>query len=80
MILSLNTFLDPDKMDLHSPYQNVSLKFNNVSHAPVTVKSNNLWLQTPINLSDKFHQKLNTTWHKFYIIPYVSTKKNLMIF
>ena len=44
-------------------------------HAPVTVKSNNLWLQTPINLSDKFHQKLNTTWHKFYIIPYVSTKK-----
>ena len=75
LILSLNTFLDPDKMDLHSPYQNVSLKFNNVSHAPVTVKSNNLWLQTPINLSDKFHQKLNTTWHKFYIIPYVSTKK-----
>tara|TARA_Y100000741_G_scaffold105940_1_gene79133 strand:- start:61 stop:2457 length:2397 start_codon:yes stop_codon:yes gene_type:complete len=75
LILSLNTFLDPDKMDLHSPYQNVSLKFSNVSHSPVEVKSNNLWLQTPINLSDEFYQQLNSSWHKFYIIPYVSTKK-----
>jgi len=77
LILSLNTFLDPDKMDLHSPYQNISLKFTNVSHSPVVVKSNNLWLQTPINLSDEFYQKLNPSWHKFYIIPYVSTKKKM---
>ena len=77
LILSLNTFLDPDKMDLHSPYQNVSLKFSNESHSPVEVKSNNLWLQTPINLSDEFYQKLNPYWHKFYIIPYVSTKKKM---
>jgi hypothetical protein len=77
LILSLNTFLDPDKMDLHSPYQNVSLKFSNQSHSPVEVKSNNLWLQTPINLSDEFYQKLNSSWHKFYIIPYVSTKKKM---
>ncbi len=75
LILSLNTFLDPDKMDLHSPYQNVSLKFNNESHIPVQVKSNNLWLQTPINLSNEFYQKLNSSWYTFYIIPYVSTKK-----
>lgn len=75
LILSLNTFLDPNKRDLHSPYQNVSMKFNHTSNVPVEVKSNNLWLQTPLNLSDRFYQSLNSSWHKFYIIPYVSTNK-----
>ena len=29
LILSLNIFNDTSKLDLHSPYQNVSVKFNN---------------------------------------------------
>ena len=74
LILSLNTFSDPNKMDLHSPYQNVSIKFTNSSTTPVVVQSNNIWLQTPLDLSTKFFQD-QSHWHKFYIIPYVSTKK-----
>ena len=82
LIFSLNTFLDPSRMDLHSPYQNVSVKFLNNSAAPVEVKSNNIWLQTPLNLSNEYYQNENSTWHKFYIIPFVSTKsdfKNILI-
>ena len=60
-------------MDLHSPYQNVSVKFNNNQLTPITVQSNNIWLQTPIDLSNKINQEKNSTWHKFYIIPFTST-------
>ena len=74
LIFSINTFSDPNKMDLHSPYQNVSIKFTNSSTTPVVVQSNNIWLQTPLDLSTKFFQD-QSHWHKFYIIPYVSTKK-----
>ncbi len=76
LVLCLNTFNDSSKMDLHSPYQNVSVKFNNDQASPITVQSNNLWLQTPINLSNNFYQKINSGWHEFYIIPYISTQKN----
>ena len=74
LALCLNTFNDSSKLDLHSPYQNVSVKFNTNQTAPITVQSNNLWLQTPINLSNKFFQDQNSNWHEFYTIPYVSTK------
>ena len=73
LILSLNIFNDTSKMDLHSPYQNVSVKFNNDQLKPITVQSNNIWLQTPIDLSNKINQEKNSTWHKFYIIPFTST-------
>ena len=73
LILSLNIFNDTSKMDLHSPYQNVSVKFNNDQITPITVQSNNIWLQTPIDLSNKIYQKKNSSWHKFYIIPFTST-------
>ena len=42
---------------------------------PITVQSNNIWLQTPVNLSNKFYQEKNIGWHEFYIIPYISTQK-----
>ncbi len=74
LILSLNLFNDTSKMDLHSPYQNVSVKFNNNQLTPITVQSNNIWLQTPIDLSNEINQKKNSSWHKFYIIPFTSTK------
>ena len=73
LILSLNIFNDTSKMDLHSPYQNVSVKFNNNQLIPITVQSNNIWLQTPIDLSNEINQKKNSDWHKFYIIPFTST-------
>ena len=73
LILSLNLFNDTSKMDLHSPYQNVSVKFNNNQLTPITVQSNNIWLQTPIDLSNEANQKKNSLWHKFYIIPFTST-------
>ena len=73
LILSLNIFNDTSKMDLHSPYQNVSVKFNNDQLTPITVQSNNIWLQTPIDLSNEINQKKNAGWHKFYIIPFTST-------
>ena len=76
LALVLNTFNDSSKMDLHSPYQNVSVKFNANQATPITVESNNLWLQTPINLSNKFYQEQNIAWHEFYTIPYNSTQKN----
>ncbi len=76
LILSLNIFNDTSKMDLHSPYQNVSVKFNNDQLVPITVQSNNLWLQTPIDLSNEINQKKNSSWHKFYIIPFTSTNYN----
>ena len=76
LALCLNTFNDSSKMDLHSPYQNVSVKFNTNQATPITVESNNLWLQTPINLSNEFYQKQNIAWHEFYTIPYTSTKKD----
>ena len=44
-------------MDLHSPYQNVSVKFNNNQLVPITVQSNNIWLQTPLDLSNEINQK-----------------------
>ena len=74
LILSLNIFNDSSKLDLHSPYQNVSVKFNNDQSKPITVQSNNIWLQTPLDLSNKFNQEKNLLWHKFYIIPFTSTK------
>ncbi len=73
LILSLNIFNDTSKMDLHSPYQNVSVKFNNNQLVPITVQSNNIWLQTPLDLSNEINQKKNSLWHKFYIIPFTST-------
>ena len=73
LILSLNIFNDTSKIDLHSPYQNVSVKFNNNQLSPITVQSNNIWLQTPLDLSNEFNQKKNLGWHKFYIIPFTST-------
>ena len=81
-ILTLNLFNTPSKLDLHSPYQNVSVKFNNNEAIPITVQSNNIWLQTPINLSNKFYQEKNSDWHKLYIIPFTSTEydfKNILI-
>ena len=75
LVLCLNTFNDSSKLDLHSPYQNVSVKFNNDQAVPITVQSNNIWLQTPVNLSNKFYQERNIGWHEFYTIPYISTQK-----
>ena len=74
LILSLNLFNNPNKLDLHSPYQNVSVNFNNNESKPITVQSNNIWLQTPMNLSNKFYQEKNSSWHKLYITPFISTK------
>ena len=82
LFLTLNLFNTPSKLDLHSPYQNVSVKFNNNEAIPITVQSNNIWLQTPINLSNKFYQEKNSDWHKLYIIPFTSTEydfKNILI-
>lgn len=76
LILTLNLFNNPSKLDLHSPYQNVSVKFNNNDATPITVQSNNIWLQTPINLSNKFYQEKNSDWHKLYLIPFTSTGYN----
>ena len=76
LALCLNTFNDASKLDLHSPYQNVSVKFESDEAAPITVQSNNLWLQTPLNLSNKFYQDKNISWHKFYTIPYVSIQND----
>jgi spermidine synthase len=76
LILTLTLFNNPNKLDLHSPYQNVSVKFNNDESNPITVQSNNIWLQTPLNLSNKFYQEKNSDWHKLYIIPFTSTKQN----
>ena len=73
LILSLNIFNDTSKMDLHSPYQNVSVKFNNNQLQPITVQSNNIWLQTPLDLSNESNQRKNLEWHKFYIVPFTST-------
>ncbi len=76
LILSLNIFNDTSKLDLHSPYQNVSVKFNNDQSKPITVQSNNIWLQTPLDLSNKVNQEKNLQWHLFYIIPFTSTDYN----
>jgi len=76
LTLCLNTFNDSSKMELHSPYQYVSVKFNTNQSAPISIQSNNLWLQTPINLSTKFYQDQNTHWHELYNIPYTSSQKN----
>ena len=76
LVLSLSAFNDTSKRDFHSPYQNISVKFNNNQSVPITVQSNNLWLQTPINLSTKFYQEQNLSWHEFYTIPYTMTAKN----
>ena len=76
LILSLNIFNDTSKLDLHSPYQNVSVKFNNDQSKPITVQSNNIWLQTPLDLSNEINQKKNLQWHQFYIIPFTSTSYN----
>ena len=73
LILSLNIFNDTSKMELHSPYQNVSVKFNNNQLKPIIVQSNNIWLQAPMDLSNEINQKKNSSWHKFYIIPFTST-------
>jgi spermidine synthase len=82
LILCLSLFNEPSKLDLHSPYQNVSVEFNNDETKPITVQSNNIWLQTPINLSSKLYQEKNLDWHKLYIIPFTSTPydfKNILI-
>ena len=76
LVLCFNIFSNPSKMDLHSPYQNVSVSFTQNEATPVIVQSNNLWLQTPINLSNKFYQDKNITWHNLYTIPYNTTGKN----
>lgn len=76
LLLCMNTFVATDKVDLHSPYQNISVKFNNNPLVPISVQSNNIWLQTPINLSDEFHQKQNKMWHNFYTIPYNALNKD----
>ena len=76
LVLCLNTYTTSNKIDMHSPYQNISVKFNNDPSVPITVQSNNIWLQTPLNLSDEFYQKKNSTWHKFYTIPYNFTNKD----
>ena len=76
MILCLNIFNDTDKLDLHSPYQNISIKFNRDQTGPLTVQSNNIWLQTPLNLSTKMNQEKQAQWHKFYIIPFTTTPKD----
>ena len=57
-------------MDLHSPYQNVSVKFNNNQLIPITVQSNNIWLQVPLNLSEEFFVKQNKDWYDLYSIPH----------
>ena len=46
LILTLNLFNNPSKLDLHSPYQNVSVKFNNNEAIPITVQSNNMATNT----------------------------------
>ena len=76
LTLCLNSFNDSSKMELHSPYQYVSVKFNTNQSAPIAIQSNNLWLQTPINLSTKFYQDQNIKWHELYNIPYTSNQKN----
>jgi spermidine synthase len=76
LLLCMTTFKATDKVDLHSPYQNISVKFKADPLVPVSVQSNNIWLQTPIDLSDKLKQQKNSMWHNLYTIPYNVLQKD----
>ena len=70
LIFFLNVFEKTDGADYHSPYQNVSVEYFSDNRAPMAIKSNNIWLQVPLNLSEEFYVKQNKDWYDLYSLPY----------
>ena len=70
LVFFLNVFEKTDSADYHSPYQNVSVEYFSDNSAPMQIKSNNIWLQVPLNLSEEFYIKQNKDWHNLYSIPH----------
>ena len=70
LVFFLNVFEKTNTADYHSPYQNVSVQYFNNNHAPMQIKSNNIWLQVPLNLSDEFYIKKSKSWYDLYSLPY----------
>ncbi len=66
----LSVFEKTDTEDYHSPYQNVTVQYSNNNHAPMQVKSNNIWLQVPLNLSEDHFIKKSKSWHELYSLPH----------
>tara|TARA_E500000178_G_scaffold180866_1_gene179590 strand:- start:222 stop:2627 length:2406 start_codon:yes stop_codon:yes gene_type:complete len=66
----LSVFEKTDTEDYHSPYQNVTVQYSNDNHAPMQVKSNNIWLQVPLNLSEDHFIKKSKSWHELYSLPH----------
>ena len=70
LVFFLSVFAKTDSADYHSPYQNVSVQYFSDNNAPMQIKSNNIWLQVPLNLSEEFYIKKNKDWYDLYSIPY----------
>ena len=49
----------------------------------MSIKSNNIWLQVPLNLSEEFFVKQNKDWYDLYSIPHriknFKSKKTLIV-
>ncbi len=70
LVFFLNVFEKTDSADYHSPYQNVSVEYLNDNITPMQIKSNNIWLQVPLNFSEEFYVKQNKDWYDLYSLPH----------
>ncbi len=70
LLFFLNVFEKTDSADYHSPYQNISVQYFNLSHTPMQIKSNNIWLQVPLNLSEDHYIEKNKSWYELYSLPH----------
>ena len=67
---------DTENRDFYSPYQNISVKFENGNDgSPITIKSSHIWFQSPLNLSNNYYQNINQSWYNFYNFPFNITDK-----
>mgnify|MGYP001423976939 FL=1 len=67
--------------EFYSPYQNISVLFNN-DERPIEVRSSHIWFQHPINFSNEYFQSKHQKWFYFYNFPFKISKekpKDIMI-
>lgn len=67
--------------EFYSPYQNISVLFNN-DERPIEVRSSHIWFQHPINFSNEYFQSKHQKWYYFYNFPFKISKekpKEIMI-